>query len=198
MPARGEQRIELTFSQVLDYSAGIYQYHYPLGASARGAPRLNVKQDFTFSATIKSKTPLRSIYSPTHRLGVSKKGENMAVAGFEMGSGADISRDLDLFYTVSDKAIGFNLLSYRADTDQPGFFVALISPRTDTKDAEAMAKRVTFVVDTSGSMMGERMKLAKQSLTYCVQKLHPQDESCASPPTSRRCSRSRSRPARRT
>jgi len=176
VPARGEQRIELTFSQVLDFNAGIYQYHYPLGASARGAPPLNVKQDFTFSATISSKTPLRSIYSPTHRMGVSKKGENSAVAGFEMGSGADISKDLDLFYTVSEKAIGLNLLSYRVDTDAPGFFVALISPRTETKNDEVMAKRVTFVVDTSGSMMGERMKLAKQSLTYCVQKLHPQDE----------------------
>ncbi len=31
VPANGEQKIELTFSQVLDFNAGLYEYHYPLG-----------------------------------------------------------------------------------------------------------------------------------------------------------------------
>ncbi|MEW5742031.1 MAG: VIT and VWA domain-containing protein [Myxococcota bacterium] len=176
VPANGEQKIELSFSQVLDFTGGLYQYHYPLGAGSRGAPRLNVKQDFVFSATIKSKTPLRSIYSPTHRIGVSRKNDNDAVAGLEMGPGTDISRDLDLFYTVSDKAVGLTLLSHRPDQEQPGFFMALISPKTDTKADEVIAKRITFVMDTSGSMMGDRIKLARDSLKYCVQKLNPKDE----------------------
>lgn len=176
VPAHGEQRIELTFSQVLDFNAGLYQYHYPLGASSRGAPRLSVKQDFTFSADIKAKTPLRSIYSPTHKLGVSRKGENQAVAGLESGPGTDISKDLDLYFTVSDKAVGLTFLSNRGDPEQPGFFMALISPKTDTRNDEIVAKRITFVIDTSGSMMGERIKLARDTLKYGVQKLHPQDE----------------------
>ncbi len=176
VPANGEQRIELTFSQVLDFSGGLYQYHYPLGASSRGAPPLAVKQDFTFSAVIKSKTPLRSIYSPTHRLGVSRKGDSEAVAGLEAGPGSDISKDLDLYYTVSDKAVGLTFMSHRPDPEQSGFFMALISPKTEVKAEEIIAKRVTFVIDTSGSMMGERLKVAKDALRYCVQKLNPRDE----------------------
>ncbi len=176
VPANGEQKIELTFSQVLDFNAGLYQYHYPLGAGTRGAPKLTVKQDFTFSATIKSKTPLRSIYSPTHKLGVSRKSENEAVTGLEQGAGADISKDLDLFYTVSDKSIGLTFMSHRPDPEQPGFFMALISPKTEVKADEVIAKRITFVIDTSGSMMGDRMKLARDSIKYCVQKLNPKDE----------------------
>jgi Ca-activated chloride channel family protein len=176
VPANGEQRIELTFSQVLDFSGGLYQYHYPLGASSRGAPRLAVQQDFTFSATIRSKTPLRSIYSPTHRVGVSRKGENEAAAGLELGAGTDISKDLDLFFTVSEKAVGLTLLSHRPDPEQPGFFMALIAPKTEAKADEVIAKRITFVMDTSGSMMGERIKLARESLRYCVQRLNPRDE----------------------
>lgn len=175
VPANGEQKIELVFSQVLEFSAGVYQYHYPLGASTRGAQPLKVRQDFVFSANIKSKTPLRSIYSPTHKLGVSRKGEQQAVAGLELGAGADISKDLDLFYTVSDKAVGLNFLSF-ANDGEPGFFLALISPKTEVKAEDVLAKRVTFVVDTSGSMMGERIKLARESLTYCVQRLNPNDE----------------------
>jgi Ca-activated chloride channel homolog len=174
VPANGEQKIELVFSQVLDFSGGLYQYHYPLGASTRGAPKLTVKQDFTFSATIKSKVPLKSIYSPTHKLGVSRKGEVEAIAGLELGAGADISKDLDLYYTVSDKNVGLSFMSHRPDNEAPGYFVALIAPKVDSN--EVLAKRITFVMDTSGSMMGDRIKLARDSLKYCVQRLNAKDE----------------------
>ncbi len=176
VPANGEQKIELAFSQVLDFQSGIYQYHYPLGASSRGAPALTVRQDFVFSAKITSKTPIRSVYSPTHKMGVSKRGEGEATAGLELGAGTDISKDLDLFYTVSDKAIGFSFLPYRAGTDESGFFMALLSPKTELKADEVLPKRITFVMDTSGSMMGERIKLAKDSLKYGVQRLNARDE----------------------
>ena len=174
VPANGEQRIELTFSQVVDFSGGVYRYHYPLGASSKGAPPLKVKQDFTFSASISSKVPLRSIYSPTHKLGVSRKGEGAAVVGLEEGAGADISKDLDLYYSVSDKAIGLSMLVSK-DAEEPGYFLALISPKTDFSKEEIIGKRITFVIDTSGSMMGERIKIARDALKYCVTRLNPQD-----------------------
>ena len=176
VPANGEQRIELTFSQVLEFQSGVYHYTYPLGASSHGAPQLRVKQDFTFTASLKSKTPIRSVYSPTHTLGVSRKSENEAVAGMESGAGFDISKDLDLYYSVSDKAIGLSMLSFRSNQEEPGYFLALISPRTEVKADEVVAKRVTFVVDTSGSMMGDRIKLARDAIKYCVQRLNPKDE----------------------
>jgi Ca-activated chloride channel family protein len=67
-------------------------------------------------------------------------------------------------------------MSHRPDPEQPGYFMALISPKTELKADEIIAKRITFVIDTSGSMMGDRMKLARDSLKYCVQKLNPRDE----------------------
>lgn len=176
VPANGEQKIELVFSQVLEFQSGIYQYHYPLGASSRGAAPLAVKQDFVFSAKITSKTPIRSVYSPTHKMGVTKRIESEATAGLEMGPGTDISKDLDLFYTVSDKAIGFSFLPYRPNPEEPGFFMALLSPKTELKADEVMPKRITFVMDTSGSMMGERIKLARESMKYGVQRLNSKDE----------------------
>jgi Ca-activated chloride channel family protein len=176
VPPNGEMRIELTFSQVLDAQNGVYRYRYPLGAGSKGAPALKVKQDFTFSASVKSKVPLRSIYSPTHKLGVANKGENAAIVGLELGAGADISKDLDLYYSVSDKAIGLSMLTFRNGVEDPGYFIALISPRNEVPANEIVAKRVTFVIDTSGSMMGDRIKLARDSLKYCVTRLNPNDE----------------------
>jgi Ca-activated chloride channel homolog len=176
VPANGEMKIELAFSQVLGFQGGLYHYSYPLGAGTKGAPALRVTQDFTFSAKVKSKVPLRSIYSPTHRLGVSRKAEGEAVVGLELGAGTDISKDLDLYYTVSDKAVGLSLLTHRPDPSEPGYFVALISPRADVPKEEQQARRITFVVDTSGSMMGERIKMARDTLKYCVQRLEARDE----------------------
>ncbi len=129
-----------------------------------------------FTAHITSKTPIRSVYSPTHKMGVNKKSDSDATAGLELGAGTDISKDLDLFYTVSDKAIGFSFLPYRPNSEEPGFFMALLSPKTELKADEVMPKRITFVMDTSGSMMGERIKLARDSMKYGVQRLNAKDE----------------------
>jgi len=180
VPARGEQKVELTFSQVLNYSSGLYHYHYPLGATAKAQPsdwRLvegKAKNDFTFSARVATKTPLRSIYSPTHQMDVSRRGESNAIVGLEQVGGADLSKDLDLYFSVSDKAVGLSLLTYK-QADEPGYFIALITPKTEVSPNEIGAKRVTFVIDTSGSMQGERMKIAKDALKYCVTRLNPQD-----------------------
>ncbi|KFE70479.1 VIT and vWA domain-containing protein [Hyalangium minutum] len=180
VPARGEQKVELAFSQVLNYSSGLYHYHYPLGATAKAQPsdwRLvegKATRDFTFSAKVNTKTPLRSIYSPTHQMDVSRRGESSAIVGLEQVGGADLSKDLDLYYSVSDKAVGLSLLTYKQG-DEPGYFIALIAPKTEVSPNEIGAKRVTFVIDTSGSMQGERMKIAKDALKYCVTRLNPQD-----------------------
>jgi Ca-activated chloride channel family protein len=180
VPARGEQKVELTFSQVLNYSSGLYHYHYPLGATAKAQPsdwRLvesKAKNDFTFSAKVSTKTPLRSIYSPTHQMDISRRGESAAIVGLEQVGGADLSKDLDLYFSVSDKAVGLSLLTYKQG-DEPGYFLALIAPKTEVSPNEIGAKRVTFVIDTSGSMQGERMKIARDALKYCVTRLNPQD-----------------------
>jgi Ca-activated chloride channel family protein len=180
VPARGEQKVELAFSQVLNYSSGLYHYHYPLGATAKAQPSDwrqvggTARNDFTFSARVRSKQPLRSIYSPTHQMDVSRRDENNAVVGMEQVGGADLSKDLDLYFSVSDKAVGLSLLTYK-QSDEPGYFVALIAPKSEVKADEVAAKRVTFVIDTSGSMQGERMKIARDALKYCVTRLNPQD-----------------------
>jgi Ca-activated chloride channel family protein len=180
VPARGEQKVELAFSQVLNYQSGLYHYHYPLGATAKAQPADwrqvggSAKNDFTFSARVRSKQPLRSIYSPTHQMDVSRRDENNAVVGMEQVGGADLSKDLDLYFSVSDKAVGLSLLTYKQG-DEPGYFVALIAPKSEVKADEVAAKRVTFVIDTSGSMQGERMKIARDALKYCVTRLNPQD-----------------------
>ncbi|MEN9796376.1 MAG: hypothetical protein RL653_72, partial [Pseudomonadota bacterium] len=177
VPARGEQRIELAFTQVLEQRGGVFRYHYPLGATGKGQPQEvqpRTRNDFTFTANLETRAQLKSVYSPTHTLGIHRKGEHEAVAGLEIPSGADLNRDLDLYFSTSDQAVGFSVLTFK-EGSEPGYFLALVSPKADAAPGEVMAKRVTFVIDTSGSMRGQRMELAKQALSYCVTRLNAKD-----------------------
>ena len=38
IPARGEKQIQLTYSQVVPFDAGIYQFRYPISRNADGSP----------------------------------------------------------------------------------------------------------------------------------------------------------------
>jgi Ca-activated chloride channel homolog len=198
VPANGEQRIEISFSQVLDYQSGLYHYAYPLGAATHSVaggwfprrpwtppnegPRppqpppgkTQVEHDFTFAARIAAKVPIKSIYSPTHAIQIGRKDDRNAIVGLEEGGGS-ILHDLDLYYSVSEKDVGLSLLSYRTG-DDPGYFLMLISPKQEYQRNETMGKRVTLVLDSSGSMEGEKIRAAKAALKYCLSRLGSDDQ----------------------
>ncbi len=139
-----------------------------------GSRSSRVLEDFTLSADISSKQPIKSVYSPTYELGVTRKDDHHAVAGFEK-QGASLDSDFTLFYTVSDKEFGLNLLTYRLE-GKDGFFALMLSPRVEMPKAAVMAKDVAFVIDTSGSMQDQdRIASARDAVKFCLRALNPGD-----------------------
>ena len=171
VPANGEQRVEIAFSQVLPFDGGVYQYTYPL-RTPRAA--VQTRNDFTLTVKLHSKAPIRNVFSPSHEIYTHKKGEHEATVGFEK-EGALLDRDFALYYSVSQKDVGLNLLTYR-EPGEPGYFLLMASPKATYEADEILGKSVTFVVDTSGSMAGAKMEHARAALRYCVAHLDPRDE----------------------
>jgi Ca-activated chloride channel family protein len=169
VPANGLQKIELEYSQTLDFESGLYKYVYPLKTGERASRTL---ADFTVSARLKSGLPLKSIYSPSHKVGVSRKGDHEAVIGFEEDKSL-LDRDFVLYYAVSKKEFGLNLLTH-AVKGEPGFFMMMLAPSLASPDA-VMAKDMTFVLDTSGSMAGGKLEQTRKALEYAVKTLHAGD-----------------------
>lgn len=170
IPARGEQRVEIQFTSVLSYEAGVYRYLYPMKTSGQAASTM---RDFTVTARIDSAIPIQSIYSPTHEVDVVRRDDHHATAGFEK-SRADLGKDFLLYFTVSPEDVGLSLLTYRP-AHEDGYFMMMVTPRNDLEDDEVMGKQVTFVLDTSGSMSGDKMDKAKQALRFCLEHLRSDD-----------------------
>lgn len=170
IPARGDQTIELRFTQTLDYASGTLHYRYPLHTAG---PQASTLEDFTLSATIDSRIPIRAVYSPSHRIDTVRHGDHQATVGFEEGR-ASLDRDFDLYYTVADGDVGLSVLTHHP-AGEDGYFMMMVAPRTEVTEREIIGKDILFVCDTSGSMAGEKMEHARQALRAWIDRLNPDD-----------------------
>ncbi len=171
VPAKGTQKVELEYSELIPAEGGLAEYVFPLKMGEKASKTLD---DFTVAVKIKSSAGITSVYSPTHEVGVSKKSDHEAVAGME-AKGATLDRDFHLFYTLSDKDFGLSLMTYRPDAAKPGMFMILLSPKTDLDESRSVPRDVVFVLDTSGSMAGEKITQVKKALDFCLGKLETKD-----------------------
>ncbi|MBK8173445.1 MAG: VWA domain-containing protein [Sandaracinaceae bacterium] len=165
-----QQRIEISFTQALSYESGVVHYTYPLHTSGISARTL---RDMTVNVDIVSRTPIRAVYSPSHRISVSRPTDRHSVVGFE-ASQAILSDDFELYYSVDDRDVGLSLLTHR-DAGEDGYFLAMVAPRSQVTEQQIAAKEVIFVFDTSGSMYGEKIERARAALDYMLARLRPND-----------------------
>jgi len=183
IPPNSDKKLEITYSQVLKAESGTVAYRYPLGTGrnlwARQTSdevRRNMPpQKFgTVSGRIEivGKEALRNIYSPSHQVEISRKGEVSAVVSFETNSNEN---DFQLFYGLSNNDFGMSLLTYR-ESGKDGFFLLQLSPKDDLSERELVNKDIVFVLDTSGSMADEgKMEKARKALLFGVRTLREGD-----------------------
>ena len=162
--------VQIDYQQVLTAEGGVVHYRYPLNTERFSAEPI---ESVSVSVEVTSDEPVRAIYSPSHEIVVDKEGENSFVAGWEAND-VKPDTDFDLFYTLSDNAIGVNLLSYWSEQDDQGTFMILAAPGIPAQET-AISKDVIVVLDTSGSMEGEKIEQAKEALVYILENLNEGD-----------------------
>ena len=165
-----KKRITVAYGQLLKADSGLVNFILPLNTekySARPIKTLSVKVD------LETTRPLKSIYSPTHKVEIRRHGDNKASIGFE-SSDVKADADFQLFYSQEDSDLGVNLMTYKPAGEE-GYFVLLASPGADLKNKKIIPKDVAFVLDTSGSMAGNKLEQAKKALLFCVENLNSDD-----------------------
>ncbi len=171
VPAHGLQKIEIHYSQTVQYQGGVACYVYPLRTGERASRTL---KDFTISAVLHSREPIKTVYSPSHDIDVRRRGEHEADVGFE-GDRQRLDKDFVLYWTVSEKDVGVNLICHRSKGED-GFFLAMIAPDVRPDKGKVYSQDVVFVIDTSGSMASaNKIGQVKAALEYCLRRLRPGD-----------------------
>jgi Ca-activated chloride channel family protein len=170
IPAGDERRIEIQYSQVLPAEGGLIRYVYPLSTEQFSARPL---EDVSVSVSVTSKEPIKAVYSPSHPVVIDREDEYRVRAGWEDRDVAP-NRDFALYYTVSEQALGVNLLSYK-ERGEDGFYMLLVAPKLRVDEAQVVAKDVILVLDSSGSMEGEKIAQAKDALQFVLDNLNPRD-----------------------
>ncbi|MFO7536861.1 MAG: VIT domain-containing protein, partial [Chloroflexota bacterium] len=168
IPPQDQRRIEIEYTQVLPADNGLVHYRFPQSTQLYTNSPLDSQ---SIQVQIQANEAFRTVYSPSHRVAISRDGDFRALVGYEAQQ-VRPDTDFDLFYSVSPEAIGLNLLTYR-ETGEDGFFLLLATPAIDA--GEVAAKDVILVLDTSGSMLGEKMDQTKEAAHYVIDHLNPED-----------------------
>jgi Ca-activated chloride channel homolog len=169
IPAHGEVGVKVRMRQVLQPTGGLYEWRWPLraaqfGDTGDGPLGLNVK--------IRSQTPLSTVIAPYAAAEIRRNGELEANVSLE-GSSRQLE-DLKVLYGLSEQEFGLHMLPWR-EAGNPGYFAMLLSPPRQLAAQKAPRRCVQFVVDTSGSMSGDKIEQAKAALRSFLTSLRSED-----------------------
>ena len=113
-----------------------------------------------------------NIISPYHRIAIHKDGAQQSTVRLAEGE-VPADRDFELRWRSASADPTVALFAGERDGEQ--YLMASITPPAPDKLPPAPPREMVFVIDNSGSMGGESMRAAKESLLYALDTLRPQD-----------------------
>ncbi|HEX7873500.1 MAG TPA: marine proteobacterial sortase target protein [Sphingobium sp.] len=112
-----------------------------------------------------------NLISPYHRIAVEGAGEARTIRLADGDVPADRDFELRWRSASADPTIGL----FRQVVDGSSYLMASIVPPAQDRIGTVPPREMIFVIDNSGSMGGQSMIAAKDSLTYALGTLRPQD-----------------------
>jgi Ca-activated chloride channel family protein len=171
IPPRADRTVEIRYTQLLKKSGGLIDLLLPLGTLKHANHAID-----TLSVSLKLDTtePLKSVYSPTHTVTIDRPDEHHAVGKVTL-TNISVPDDLRVLYSTQGGAVGMNLLSYRPNEKEDGYFLLLASPDLNAAQKVAIPKTAVIVVDRSGSMAGPKIEQARQAVKFFLGQLKSGD-----------------------
>jgi Ca-activated chloride channel family protein len=157
----GETRkVVLRYTQLLDRAGDALRVRYALGVRGdkSGTWRLTVPDEEEFGVP----------YSPTHSLTTRRDGGRLEIS-LETREGGDI----DLFLPLRRGLVGATVVTH-APGGEDGYAMLLIAPAAG-EEGSVVPRDLSFVVDVSGSMSGQKLDQAKGALRQALASLRPGD-----------------------
>jgi Ca-activated chloride channel family protein len=172
IPAGAERKVIIKYSQLLRKDKQLTDFLFPLATAKYTSSPI---EKVTLHASIESTEKIKTVYSPTHAVNVQRSDDQHAVVTLEQTNTVP-STDFRLFYDSDAGKLSANVISYRPDSNDEGYFLLLASPEIKREQETAQVKKtVVFVLDRSGSMSGKKIEQAKEAVKFVLNNLREGD-----------------------
>ena len=114
----------------------------------------------------------RSILAPGLNLDVDRHGDGELTASWVSGDNWNPAASFRAYVAGGEGLVTTRALTYR-ETGDDGFFALLFAPALEVD--EAVARDIVLVLDTSGSMEGEKVEQARDAAAYVLNRLGADD-----------------------
>jgi Ca-activated chloride channel family protein len=165
VPAGGTQRVRLVYDQVLPAEGGRIDYLLPRSES------LEVDVPWEVAVDVKAKSPLATLYSPSHLVETRTLDPRHAV----VRTRPEASREpgpFRLSVLLQRDTLAASLFAYPDPKIGGGYFLLLAGLPPYAEAARAALKReVTIVLDRSGSMAGPKMDQVRNAALQVIEGL---------------------------
>jgi len=176
IPARGEQRVRVTYYQELDFDHDRAGYVYPLATVTTSKANDATSGRFSLSLDVKSEVPIVELVSPSHPdqfVLVKHADAHYWQASMETAQ-ADLSRDLVINYGIERPHTGIDLITSKEGAED-GYFQLTLTAGKELEQQTGGSDYV-FVIDVSGSMTRDgKLALSREAVAAFVNSLGEED-----------------------
>lgn len=176
--ANSQIEVELTYVQLLPYSFGKVTFEYPSNYSLMQSGIIENAQSFSFE--LSSQRTIVNVDNPSNTSTITNDG-NAATVTINQYESTSINDVLIKYELASDQlgVIPFSTLlpegQNTCDNFGNGFFGLVVEPESNP-NAAVIQKNFVLIIDSSGSMSGNKMTQARQAATFIVNNLNPGDK----------------------
>jgi Ca-activated chloride channel family protein len=179
-----QRRIEITYAELLPYSAGTIGYTFFMKAvnmSSKPVQRASIQ------ITLTSQQQILSVTSPTHTAAQGLDISQVSATNYSILYGEEntlSTKDLTINYRLKNDDYSISHLTYTptfpsanffdSTGDKPYFLLWITPPDTVTMD-KIIKKNILFMADVSSSMAGTRIDQVRKALNDMVDMLNPGD-----------------------
>ncbi|HEV2987741.1 MAG TPA: VIT domain-containing protein [Candidatus Angelobacter sp.] len=128
--------------------------------------------DVSMEVNLAAGVPIVGIHSTSHKI----LADRTAADAFHVQLAADTvlpKKDFILKYKVAGQGIGDALLTHADHSG--GYFAFILQPPDRVLDGSTVPRQVIFVLDTSGSMDGFPLEMAKKTIRRALDNLRPEE-----------------------
>jgi Ca-activated chloride channel family protein len=171
IPAGAKRVVTLKYTQLLRQDQGTTDYLFPLSTAkytSRPLEKLSIR------IAISGQQEIGNIYSPAYPIEI-QRDDAFNVVISHASSQTVPGSDFRLFFDSIGEKLGVSLLSYWPAEEEAGYFILLATPQIQSDPTQIAQKTIIFVVDQSGSMVGEKIRQAREAAKFIVNNLQQDD-----------------------